>query len=152
MTPSMMVKLFFRRMVWLKLANLCPFVAGRVAIYRLMGAQIGRDVFIGFHIELDTNFTELIEIGNHVTISHRCTIATHMGTPVTTPVSQVFPNSCAPVKIQDGAWICIGATILPGVTIGRNAVVAAGSVVSKDVGENMLVGGVPAKPIRQLKV
>ena len=46
------------------------------------------------------------------------------------------------------AWIGAGATILPGVTIGENAVVAAGAVVSKDVPANTIVGGVPAKGIK----
>lgn len=54
--------------------------------------------------------------------------------------------------IQDNAWIGTGALILPGVTIGRNAVVAAGSTVTKDVPENTLVAGAPAKIIRELTI
>jgi len=48
------------------------------------------------------------------------------------------------------AWIGANATILPGVTVGENAVVAAGALVSKDVPANTVVGGVPAKVIRQI--
>ena len=55
------------------------------------------------------------------------------------------PHISAPVVIKDGAWIGARATILPGVTIGKNAIVAAGSVVREDVPENALVAGVPAK-------
>jgi maltose O-acetyltransferase len=54
------------------------------------------------------------------------------------------------VKIGDGAWICAGAILLPGVTVGENAVVGAGAVVTEDVGANMLVGGVPARPLKKL--
>ena len=54
------------------------------------------------------------------------------------------------VTIKKNAWIGLGATITPGVTIGENAVVAAGSVVTKDVPENAVVGGVPAKEIKTL--
>jgi acetyltransferase-like isoleucine patch superfamily enzyme len=54
------------------------------------------------------------------------------------------------VTIKEKAWICIGAVICSGVTIGRNAVVAAGAVVTKDVPDNVVVGGVPAKVIKQL--
>jgi acetyltransferase-like isoleucine patch superfamily enzyme len=137
-------------MIGSKLVNLCPLVSLRVLIFRAMGAKIGRDVYIGFHVEMDTNFTDLIEIGDHVTISHHCILSTHMATDVDTPLQQLYPPSAAPVKIGDGAWLCIGAMALPGVTIGENAVVAAGAVVTKDVEPGWMVGGVPARPIKKL--
>ena len=57
---------------------------------------------------------------------------------------------CKPIVIKRNAWIGAAATILPGVTIGENAVVAAGAVVSKDVPANTIVGGVPAKIIKTI--
>jgi maltose O-acetyltransferase len=57
----------------------------------------------------------------------------------------------APVRIGNDVWIGGNVTILPGVTIGNNVVVAAGAVVNKDVPDNSLVGGVPAKLIRELE-
>ena len=57
----------------------------------------------------------------------------------------------AKVTIKEKAWIGIGAIILPGVTIGRNAVVAAGAVVTKDVPDNTVVGGNPAKVIKMIE-
>lgn len=57
---------------------------------------------------------------------------------------------CKPVHIERNAWIGAGATILPGVTIGENAVVAAGAVVTKDVAPNTIVGGNPAKFIKNI--
>ncbi len=56
-----------------------------------------------------------------------------------------------PITLKQGAWIGAGVTILPGVTVGENAVIAAGAVVSKDVEDNTVVGGVPAKVIKKLK-
>ena len=56
--------------------------------------------------------------------------------------------TCKPVHIGKDVWIGAGATILPGVTVGDNAVVAAGAVVTKDVAPNTIVGGNPAKLIR----
>lgn len=55
-----------------------------------------------------------------------------------------------PVVIKKNAWICIGAIICPGVTIGENAVIAAGAVVTKDVPDNTIVGGNPAKIIKKI--
>jgi acetyltransferase-like isoleucine patch superfamily enzyme len=54
------------------------------------------------------------------------------------------------ITIKNNAWICMGAIICPGVTIGENSVVAAGAVVTKDVPDHSLVAGVPAKIIKQI--
>lgn len=57
---------------------------------------------------------------------------------------------CKPILIKNNAWIGAGATILPGVTIGENAIVAAGAVVSQSVPSNTVVGGIPAKIIKAI--
>jgi acetyltransferase-like isoleucine patch superfamily enzyme len=150
MGPRRALQLFFRRMLCLELSRLCPFAAGRIALYRLMGVRIGRGCYVGFHVELDTNHPELIEIGDGVTISHRCILVTHMATDAATPLRALYPGIAAPVRIADGAWLCVGAIVLPGVTIGRNAVVAAGAVVNRDVPPGTLVAGVPARVVKDL--
>lgn len=58
--------------------------------------------------------------------------------------------TCKPVHLKRNCWIGAGATILPGVTIGENSVVAAGAIVTKDVEDNTVVGGNPAKLIKRL--
>ena len=62
------------------------------------------------------------------------------------------PSSSRPVVIGNNVWIGTRCTILPGVTIGENSVVAAGSIVNKDVPKNVLVAGIPAKIIRELEI
>ena len=57
----------------------------------------------------------------------------------------------APVRLVNNVWIGSHATILPGVTVGDGAVVAAGAVVAKDVPANTVVGGVPAKVIKHIE-
>lgn len=54
------------------------------------------------------------------------------------------------LAIKNNAWLAIGVTVCPGVTIGRNSVVAAGSVVTKDVPDNVMVAGVPATIIKEI--
>ena len=61
----------------------------------------------------------------------------------------MFPS---PIHIEKNVWIGSNSTILPGVTIGKNAVVAAGAVVTKDVSENTVVGGVPARIIKTINM
>ena len=58
--------------------------------------------------------------------------------------------TCKPVVLKRNCWIGAGATILPGVTVGENAIVGAGAVVTKDVAPNTVVGGIPAKLIKRL--
>lgn len=60
-------------------------------------------------------------------------------------------NTVFPIVIEDGVWIGAHATILPGVTVGRGAIVAAGAVVTQDVKAHTLVGGVPARLLRELE-
>ena len=57
----------------------------------------------------------------------------------------------APIHIKKNVWIGVGASVMPGVTIGENAIVAANAVVTKDVPDNMIVGGVPARVLRPIK-
>jgi acetyltransferase-like isoleucine patch superfamily enzyme len=64
------------------------------------------------------------------------------------PATRRAQITTAPIHTARGAWIAAGATVLQGVTVGDDAVVAAGAVVTKDVPERMLVAGVPARVIR----
>ena len=59
--------------------------------------------------------------------------------------------TCKPVVLKRNCWIGAGATILPGVTVGENAIVGAGAVVAKDVEPNTVVGGIPAKLLKRLE-
>lgn len=120
-------------------------------------------VFVPFY----TNFGKFTCIGKNVFINHTCSFLDMGGItmeddvligPRVNIVTENHPLDptdrraliTKPVTIKRNAWIGAGATILPGVTIGENAVVAAGAVVSKDVPANTIVGGVPAKFIKNI--
>lgn len=89
-----------------------------------------------------------IEIGDNALIGQQVVIATLNHDLAPDKRANMIP---APVKIGNNVWIGAHATILAGVTIGDNAVVAAGAVVTKDVPANVVVGGVPAKIIKTIK-
>lgn len=88
-----------------------------------------------------------IEIGDGCLIGHQVVLATlnHDLTPENR--GSMLP---APIKLGKNVWIGAHATLLPGVIVGDNAVIAAGAVVTKDVPKNAVVGGVPAKIIKMI--
>lgn len=96
-----------------------------------------------------------ITIGNDVLLASRVYISDHShGSPdyhdIDVPPSARKVFSKGPVIIEDGAWIGEGACILPGVRVGRHAIVGANAVVSRDVPPYTIVGGVPARVIKTL--
>ena len=114
-----------------------------------------------------TNFGRFIHIGKNVFINHACSFLDMGGIyiddevligPKVNLITENHPLDSEdrkalitkPITLKRRAWIGAGSTILPGVTVGQNAVVAAGSVVSKDVPDNVVVGGVPAKFIKSI--
>lgn len=103
--------------------------------------QIGNNCVINREIYLDGRTG--VEIGNNVNISFQtCILSLHHDHN-----SPDFAAIGAPVIIKDNAWIGARATLLPGVTIGEGAVVAAGAVVVQSVPDYTVVGGIPAKTI-----
>jgi acetyltransferase-like isoleucine patch superfamily enzyme len=120
-------------------------------------------VFVPFH----TNFGKHIKLGKNIFINHACTFLDLGGITIEDDV-QIGPKvnlitenhpvdpskrkylDLKSILIKRNAWIGAGATILPGVTVGENSIVAAGAVVNKDVPANTIVGGVPAKVLRAI--
>ena len=106
---------------------------------------IGRNSHIGDHSTLDV-YDDIL-IGDDVALGGYNIVYTHDHQRQPDGPAWTGPITSGKVVIEDGAWIGAGAIILPGVTIGRRAVVAAGAVVSKDVASGATVAGVPARPL-----
>lgn len=123
----------------------------RCKIERLRGVKIGKDVFLAGGNVLDRVRPDLITIEDYVSLAGSVYILTHSNP--TTPLREILGESShkiAPVIIKKGAWIGVNSVIMPGVTIGENAIVAAGSVVTKDVPPYTIVGGTTAKEIKRI--
>lgn len=111
-----------------------------------LNISVGDDVFINQHC----HFMDMggITIGNEVMIGPKVNLIS-AGHPLS-PADRRRAVTAKPIVIGNNVWIGAAATILAGVTVGSDAVVAAGAVVSRDVPPGTLVAGVPARPVRQL--
>lgn len=138
----------------------------RERLSELIGTRIDKTstVFVPFY----TNFGKHIKIGKNVFINHGCSFLDLGGITIEDDV-QIGPRvnvvtenhpvdpakrrylDLRPVVIKRNAWIGAGATVLPGVTVGVNSIVAAGAVVNRDVPDNTIVGGVPARVIKSIQ-
>jgi len=138
----------------------------RERLSQIIGTELDESttIFAPFY----TNFGRFTQIGKNVFINHACSFLDMGGItledhvllgPKVNLITENHPADptnrraliCKPIIIKRNAWIGAAATILPGVTIGENAIVAAGAVVSRDVPANTVVGGVPAKFIKTIE-
>lgn len=140
--PSHHLRRFFYRIAGVKIGKGSSLHMG-IRFYNPKNIIIGEDTIIGEGAVLDGR--DKLEIGNHVDIATEVMIYNGEHDSLDQGFKAVF----APVKISDYVFIGPRAIILPGVVIGKGAVVGAGAVVTKDVPEFMIVGGVPAKPIKE---
>ncbi|WP_373482953.1 DapH/DapD/GlmU-related protein [Acetobacterium sp.] len=108
---------------------------------------LGKNVFINSGCRFQDQGG--IIIGDGVLIGHNVVLATLNHDVDPQKRSDIFP---APIRIGNNVWIGAQATVLPGVTIGDGAIIAAGAVVSRDVPANVIVGGVPAKIIKKIEI
>lgn len=116
----------------------------------LKGFILGKNCFLGDETLID--LYNKVVCQDWVTFAPRVLVITHTNVGYKDhPLQRFFPKMSKPVTFKRGCFIGAGAIILPGVTIGKEAFVAAGAVVTKDVADRSLVAGVPAKEIRKIK-
>lgn len=113
----------------------------------------GCNTHIGNYVYANFNFSVVddieVHIGNHVMFGPNVVISV-TGHPLYYEYRKDGGQFSYPVYIEDHVWIGAGVIILPGVTIGKNSVIGAGSVVTKDIPENSLALGTPCKVIREI--
>lgn len=126
------------------LKNYLEFKANRLRLAKLMnnGLRVGMNVYINEDVEFDEGYPYLIEIGNNCRIAKGVRILAHDATTF----RDLGVTRLAPVRILEGTFIGERAIITPGVTLGPRAVIAAGSVVNRDIGEDRVAAGNPARP------
>ena len=141
-----------------EIVNLFSELTGRTVdkTFRLFPpfyTDCGKNIVVGKNVFINTccKFQDQggIVIGNGVLIGHNVTLATLNHDERPEYRQNIYPK---PIKIGDNVWIGSNAIILQGVTIRNGAIIGANAVVTKDVPENTIVAGVPAKVIRKIKV
>ncbi|ELK42437.1 hypothetical protein D478_09093 [Brevibacillus agri BAB-2500] len=130
-----------KNFIVIQLARYTPFPSWKNWMYRtFLRMEVGQETAVALMVMMDTMFPELIKIGKNSVIGYNTTILAHE--------YLVEEYRLGEVRIGDRVLIGANSTILPGVTIGDGAIVAAGTVVHKDVAPGSFVGGNPMQVIR----
>ena len=140
-----------RKKVLKRWARNAFFPSARVRLLRLCGFRIGEDVYIADDLIIVEELADRgnVTIGNRVSIAPRVTLVTSSH-PNQSRTRGFAPVAQGPIVIEDDAWLGAGCVILPGVRIGRGAVIGANSVVAHDVQPLHIVAGQPARTVREL--
>lgn len=133
-----------------KMAFFCPIKSWRTQFHRWKGIKIGKGVYIGHEVIFDRIFPDQIEIGDHTSVGDRAIITAHANIPSNSQLKKLYPRKIEKTIIGKGVWIMPNVTIIPGVVIEDECVIATGSVVTKRVSKRTLVGGIPAKELKKL--
>ena len=142
--------MLFRSHILQIVSKILPYSGIRIWLHRKRGVKIGRNVHIGPAVTIDDVYPNFVIIEDGVSIAGQNFILTH-----NKPMEyhkNLSESFLGPVIIKRNAWLAINVVILPGVTIGEGAIVASGAIVSKDVPANTLVGGIPAKVIKEFEM
>ncbi|MCM1140001.1 MAG: acyltransferase [Muribaculum sp.] len=140
---------FFERILpalLLMFAWFLPYRKWRVFFHKCRGCNIGKNVEIGYFCIIGNVHPSMITLEDNVVVTARTTILEHDNAMYYTGRGSV---NIAPVVIKKNAFIGIGSTIMPGVTVGQNSIIAPHSFVNKDIPNDVLAGGCPAQIIKK---
>jgi acetyltransferase-like isoleucine patch superfamily enzyme len=140
-----------RKKVLKRWARNAFFPRWRVRLLRWCGYEIGRDVYIADDLLIAEELEDRgnLTLGDRVSIAPRVTLVLSSH-PNDSSIRPVAPVKRAPIVIEPDVWLGAGVVVLPGVRIGRGAIVGANSVVTRDVPPLHIVAGLPAKTVRVL--
>ncbi len=143
---------FLKSWIFHSLAYSLPLPNLVIQFQRYRGVKIGKNCHFSPYVFIDLLHPELVTIEDNVTISSNSMIFTHVN-PTTNEFlkNHGYPRTMKPVVIKSGAIISVGCIIVSGVTIGKNSIVGAGSVVSQDVPDYCVVVGNPARVIKKIE-
>lgn len=143
---------FSKSWIFHVLAYSSPISNWIVKWQRKRGVRIGQNCHISPYVLLDLIYPDLIQIEDNVTIGSNSMIFAHINPTANEFLKKHgYPRTVKPVVIKKGAVISVGCIIIAGVTIGENAMVGAGSVVSNDIPDNCVAVGNPARVVKKIE-
>lgn len=143
---------FSKSWIFHVLAYSSPISSWIVKWQRKRGVRIGDNCHISPYVLLDLIYPNLIQIENNVTIGSNSMIFAHINPTANEFLKKHgYPRTVKSVVIKKGAVISVGCIVIAGVTIGENAMVGAGSVVTNDIPNNCVAVGNPARVVKKIK-
>ena len=143
---------FLKSWIFHVLAYSSPISNWVVKCQRKRGVEIGRNCHISPYVLIDLIYPELIKLEDNVTIGSNSMIFAHVNPTANEFLKKHgYPRTVKSVVIKKGAVISVGCIIIAGVTIGENAMVGAGSVVTNDIPDNCVAVGNPARVIKKVE-
>ena len=142
---------FLKSWILHSLAYSSPIPNFVIKLQRSRGVKIGKNCHFSPYVLIDLLHPELITIEDNVTIASNSMIFAHVN-PTTNNFlkNNGYPRTIKPVVIKNGAIVSVGCIIIAGVTIGKNSIVGAGSVVSQDIPDYCIAVGNPARVIKKI--
>ena len=142
---------FLKSWILHSLAYSSPLPNFVIKLQRSRGVKIGKNCHFSPYVLIDLLHPELITIEDNVTIASNSMIFAHVN-PTTNEFlkNHGYPRTIKPVIIKNGAIVSVGCIIIAGVTIGKNSIVGAGSVVSQDIPDYCIAVGNPARIIKKI--
>lgn len=143
-----------KKAFYYKIGMRFPYSKIRVRSMRKLGYTVGKDVYFPSDLIITQNLVDdqaNVILGDRVSIAPRVMLLA-LSHPNASSIRNCIDTSKHNITICDDVWIGAGAIILNGITIGKGAIVGAGSIVTKDVEPYTIVAGNPAKKIKDVKV
>ncbi|EPA05329.1 transferase hexapeptide repeat protein [Candidatus Nitrosarchaeum limnium BG20] len=140
---------FLRTWILHFLAYSSPDSNFSIKMQRSRGVKIGKNCHLSPYVLIDLVYPQLVKIDNNVTIGSNTMIFAHVNPTANLFLKKIYPRHVKSVHIKSGAVLFPGCIITAGVTIGENALVGAGSVVSEDVPDYCVVVGNPARVVKK---
>ena len=141
---------FLKTWILHSLAYLSPLSSFIIRIQRSRGVKIGNFCHLSPYVLIDLVYPQLVTIEDNVTIGSNSMIFAHANPTANLALKKIYPRKVESILIKEGAVLFPGCIITAGVTIGKNSMIGAGSVVGEDIPDNCVALGNPARVVKKI--